>query len=59
MKGLSKRWVFGAATLALAVFAAVMVSGALAGGKDYGGESWVAHDQALSERNAIMGRRVA
>src|SRR6266567_698169 len=33
MKGLSKRWVFGAATLALAVFAAVMVSGALAGTK--------------------------
>ena len=28
---------------------------ALAGGKDDGGESWVAHDQALSERNAIMG----
>src|SRR6266567_5134971 len=34
MKGLSKRWVFGAATLALAVFAAVMVSGAFAGAKD-------------------------
>src|SRR4029077_6907300 len=34
MKGFSKRWVFGAATLALTVFAAVMVSGALAGGKD-------------------------
>jgi hypothetical protein len=34
MKGFPKRWVFGAATLALAVFAAVMVSGALAGGKD-------------------------
>src|ERR1700747_2354394 len=34
MKGFSQRWVFGAATLALTVFAAVMVSGALAGGKD-------------------------
>ena len=34
MKGFSKRWVFGAATLSLAVFAAVMVSGALAGAKD-------------------------
>src|SRR5207245_22655 len=34
MKGFSKRWVFGAATLALAVFAAVMVSGALAGAQD-------------------------
>ena len=34
MKGFPKRWVFGAATLALAVFAAVMVSGALAGAKD-------------------------
>src|SRR5690348_17164035 len=34
MKGFSKRWAFGAATLALTVFAAVMVSGALAGGKD-------------------------
>ena len=34
MKGLSKRWVFGAATLALTVFAAFMVSGALAGAKD-------------------------
>jgi hypothetical protein len=33
MKGLSKRWVFGAATLAVAAFAAVMVSGALAGSK--------------------------
>ncbi len=37
MKGFSKRWVFGAATLALTVFAAVMVSGALAGGKDNSG----------------------
>src|ERR1700747_1479986 len=34
MKRFSKRRVFGAATLALTVFAAVMVSGALAGGKD-------------------------
>src|SRR6266700_1122121 len=34
MKGFPKRWVFGAATLALVVFAAVMVSGAAAGGKD-------------------------
>src|ERR1700747_3549676 len=34
MKGFSQRWVFGAATLALTVFAAVMVSGAFAGGKD-------------------------
>jgi len=34
MKGFPKRWVFGAATLALVVFAAVMVSGAVAGGKD-------------------------
>src|SRR6201984_2369462 len=34
MKGFSQRWVFGAATLALTVFAAVMVSGALAGGKE-------------------------
>ena len=34
MKGFSKRWVFGAATLTLAVLAAVMVSGAFAGPKD-------------------------
>ena len=37
MKGFSKRWVFGAATLSLAVLAAVMVSGAFAGGKDNAG----------------------
>jgi hypothetical protein len=34
MKGLSKGRMFGAATLAITVFAAVMVSGALAGGKN-------------------------
>jgi len=34
MKSLPKRWLFGAATLALVAFAAVMVSGALAGAKD-------------------------
>src|SRR5437667_7609255 len=34
MQRLSKRWLFGAATLALAVFAAVMVSEAFAGAKD-------------------------
>jgi hypothetical protein len=34
MKGFSKRSSVGAATIALAVFGAVMVSGALAGGKD-------------------------
>src|SRR6201982_1711495 len=39
MKGFSKRGVFGAATLALTVFAAVMVSGALAGGKDNTGSA--------------------
>src|ERR1700745_1095582 len=37
MKGFSKRGVFGAATLAFTVFLAVMVSGALAGGKDNSG----------------------
>jgi hypothetical protein len=34
MKGFSKRWLLGAATLTLAILAAVMVSGALAGAKD-------------------------
>src|SRR6478736_1694763 len=34
MKGFSKRWLLGAATLTLAVLAAVMVSGAFAGAKD-------------------------
>src|SRR5712691_9742936 len=34
MNKLSKRWLFGAATLALVVFAAVMVSEAFAGAKD-------------------------
>jgi hypothetical protein len=34
MKGFSKRWLLGAATLTLAILAAVMVSGAFAGAKD-------------------------
>jgi hypothetical protein len=34
MKGFSKRWLLGAATLALAILAAVMVGGAFAGAKD-------------------------
>src|SRR5689334_5696167 len=37
MKGFRRRWGFAAATLALAAFAAVAVSGALAGGKDDSG----------------------
>jgi hypothetical protein len=34
MKGFSKRWLLGAATLTLAILAAVMVGGAFAGAKD-------------------------
>ena len=51
MKGLSKGRMFGAATLAITVFAAVMVSGALAGANDTPGAS-----KGLSQLTGLLPR---